>query len=113
MGSQRIYERPAELLQNLIKIDTTNPPGNEKACIDYIDCLLKEAGFETLILAKDADRPNLITRLKGKDHRASLMVYGHVDVVTTVNQEWKHPPFEGMEADGCIWGRGALDMKGG
>ena len=108
-----IYQRPAELLQHLIRFDTTNPPGNEKECIAYIDTLLKKTGFETTRLAKDPNRPNLITRLKGQGSAAPLLLYGHVDVVTTACQEWTHPPFEGKLVDGSIWGRGALDMKSG
>ncbi len=111
--NQGIYDRPAELLQDLIHFDTTNPPGNEKECINYIDNLLAQSGIETSILAKEPDRPNLIARLKGSGNAPPLMLYGHVDVVTTDNQEWSHPPFEGKEADGYIWGRGALDMKAG
>ncbi|MEA3471148.1 MAG: M20/M25/M40 family metallo-hydrolase [Thermodesulfobacteriota bacterium] len=111
--STNIYRRPAELLQNLIRFDTTNPPGNEAACVGYIDELLTGAGFETVLLAKDENRPNLITRLTGKGNAPPLLFYGHVDVVTTANQEWKYPPFEGRETEGFIWGRGALDMKNG
>ena len=108
-----IYKRPSELLQNLIRFDTTNPPGNEAACISYINDLLTEVGFETAIFAKDPNRPNLITRLKGNGNAPPLLLYGHVDVVTTAFQEWTHPPFEAKDVDGYIWGRGALDMKGG
>ena len=107
-----IYERPAELLQSLIRFDTTNPPGNEAECIAYIDGLLTEAGFETTLLAMDENRPNLVTRLHGSGDAPALVLQGHVDVVTTENQEWDHPPFEGLNIDGWIWGRGALDMKG-
>jgi acetylornithine deacetylase/succinyl-diaminopimelate desuccinylase-like protein len=107
------FQSPAELLQRLIQFDTTNPPGNESECIAYIDTLLKKAGLETTHLAKDTNRPNLITRLKGQGSAPPLLLYGHVDVVTTANQEWTHPPFEGKLVDGYIWGRGALDMKSG
>jgi len=55
-----------ELLQDLIRFDTTNPPGNEAACVTYIDGLLRETGFDTTLLARDPNRPNLITRLKGE-----------------------------------------------
>ncbi|MGD8765531.1 MAG: hypothetical protein PVG87_24705, partial [Desulfobacteraceae bacterium] len=55
------FQRPAELLQRLIQFDTTNPPGNESECIAYIDTLLKKTGLETTRLAKDPNRPNLIT----------------------------------------------------
>jgi acetylornithine deacetylase/succinyl-diaminopimelate desuccinylase-like protein len=106
-----IYERPAELLQNLIRFNTTNPPGNERPCIEYINSLLKEAGFETTILAMAPDRPNLIARLKGAGNAPPLLLYAHVDVVTTENQNWSHPPFEGWNEDGFVWGRGAIDNK--
>jgi acetylornithine deacetylase/succinyl-diaminopimelate desuccinylase-like protein len=108
-----IFQHPAELLQRLIQFDTTNPPGNETECIDYIDTLLKKTGLETTRLAKDPNRPNLITRLKGQGSAPPLLLYGHVDVVTIANQEWTHPPFEGKLVDDFIWGRGALDMKSG
>ncbi|MBC8512618.1 MAG: M20/M25/M40 family metallo-hydrolase [Dehalococcoidia bacterium] len=108
-----MYQRPVELLQNLIRFDTTNPPGNEAQCVAYINNLLTEAGLETTILAKDPNRPNLITRLKGRGTALPLLLYGHVDVVTTANQDWAHPPFDGKVVDGYVWGRGALDMKGG
>ncbi|KAF0106775.1 MAG: peptidase M20 [Anaerolineaceae bacterium] len=108
-----IYERPAELLQNLIRFDTTNPPGNERPCIEYINGLLKDAGFKTTVVAKTRNRPNLITRLKGTGNAPPLLLYGHVDVVTTESQQWTHPPFEGRLVDGYVWGRGALDMKHG
>lgn len=107
------YQRPAELLQRLIQFDTTNPPGNEAECIAYIDALLNGAGLETIRLAKHSERPNLITRLKGQGSAPPLLLYGHVDVVTTAGQKWTHPPFEGKLVDGFIWGRGALDMKSG
>ncbi|MCK5116455.1 MAG: M20/M25/M40 family metallo-hydrolase, partial [Candidatus Aegiribacteria sp.] len=108
-----IYQRPTELLQRLIQFDTTNPPGNEAECISFINSLLTEAGIETNILSNSPERPNLIARLYGQGRTAPLLLYGHVDVVSTENQKWQHPPFDGKEIDGFIWGRGALDMKGG
>ena len=108
-----IYQRPAELLQHLIRFDTTNPPGDEAECIAYINSLLTAADFETAILAQGPNRPNLVARLEGRGEAPPLLLYGHVDVVTTAGQEWTHPPFEGKIADGYVWGRGALDMKGG
>jgi acetylornithine deacetylase/succinyl-diaminopimelate desuccinylase-like protein len=108
-----IYKHPDELLRNLIRFDTTNPPGNELVCVNYINDVMKNAGFETHILAKDSNRPNLMVRLKGNGSAPPLMLYGHVDVVTTANQNWTYPPFEAKRVDGFIWGRGALDMKCG
>jgi acetylornithine deacetylase/succinyl-diaminopimelate desuccinylase-like protein len=112
-NNRTIYQRPVEILQKLIRFDTTNPPGNEAECIAYVNSLLKEAGIETTLLARDPNRPNLIARLKGQGSAPPLLMYGHVDVVTTLGQAWTHPPFDGVIADGYIWGRGALDMKGG
>ena len=108
-----IYKRPDELLQNLIRFDTTNPPGNEAACVAYIAELCHSLGIRTQTFAKDANRPNLLARIAGAGRAAPLLLYGHVDVVSTANQDWSHPPFSGAIADGMIWGRGALDMKGG
>jgi len=105
--------RPVELLQDLIRFDTTNPPGNERECIAYVNDLLAEAGCEVTLLGRSPERPNLITRLPGRGTAPPLLLYGHVDVVTTANQVWEHPPFEGRLVDGYVWGRGALDMKGG
>jgi acetylornithine deacetylase/succinyl-diaminopimelate desuccinylase-like protein len=111
--SPSIYEHPADLLQNLIRFDTTNPPGNERACIQYINRLLKDARIKTDIVTHTPGRPNLIAHLKGTGQAPPLLLYGHVDVVTTAGQKWTHPPFEGGIMDGFVWGRGALDMKGG
>ena len=104
---------PVELLQQLIRFDTTNPPGNEAECIAYLRRLLEDAGCEVELYAKDPARPNLVARLRGRGNRAPLLLQGHVDVVTTTAQDWTRPPFAGELVDGWVWGRGALDMKGG
>jgi acetylornithine deacetylase/succinyl-diaminopimelate desuccinylase-like protein len=108
-----ISPTPAEILKRLIQFDTTNPPGNEAACVQYIQSLLTACGIESQLYEKVEGRPNLIARIKGSGNTAPLLLYGHVDVVTTANQQWTHPPFAAVESDGYIWGRGALDMKGG
>jgi len=102
-----------DLLGDLLRFDTTNPPGNEGACIAHVQRLIEETGIETRIVAKDDSRPNLIARVRGAGEAPPLLLYGHVDVVTTSGQEWTHPPFAGELVDGWLWGRGALDMKGG
>lgn len=106
-----MYTSP-EILQNLIRFDTTNPPGNERDCIVYIRDMLASAGISSDLLARTPERPNLIARLAGSGEAAPLLLYGHVDVVTTSNQPWQVPPFEGRLQDGYLWGRGAVDMKG-
>jgi acetylornithine deacetylase/succinyl-diaminopimelate desuccinylase-like protein len=107
-----IHERPAELLQRLLRFDTTNPPGAERECIVWVARLAEAAGCEVKLLAQDPERPNLVARLRGAGNAPPLLLQGHVDVVPAKG-DWTHPPFGGEIADGYIWGRGALDMKGG
>ena len=107
------YRSPVELLQNLIRFNTSNPPGNEKECISYINEVLCASGISTTVLARDEGRPNLIARLPGRGDATPLLLYGHVDVVPTKYEAWQYPPFEGKVIDGYVWGRGALDMKSG
>jgi acetylornithine deacetylase/succinyl-diaminopimelate desuccinylase-like protein len=107
------YEHPAQLLQRLMRFNTTNPPGNEGECIRFIQQELQAGGIEAKLVALDENRPNLIARIKGQGEAPPLLLQGHVDVVTTAHQEWRYPPFDAVEAEGFIWGRGALDMKSG
>ena len=107
-----LQDRPVELLQRLLRFDTTNPPGNERECIDWIGGLLGELGCEVRIVARDPARANLIARLPGGGRAAPLLLQGHVDVVAA-RGDWRHDPFAGELHDGYVWGRGALDMKGG
>jgi acetylornithine deacetylase/succinyl-diaminopimelate desuccinylase-like protein len=104
---------PVELLRDLLRFDTTNPPGRERECIEHVRGLLSAAGVESEVYARDPERPNLIARLPGANGGSPLLLYGHVDVVPTAGQQWTHPPFAAEVVDGVIWGRGALDMKGG
>lgn len=102
-----------ELLRELIRYDTTNPPGNEEACVAHIEALLRQHGIESERYEKAAGRPNLVARHAGANGGPPLVLQGHVDVVTTVGQQWSRPPFAAELADGYVWGRGALDMKSG
>jgi acetylornithine deacetylase/succinyl-diaminopimelate desuccinylase-like protein len=100
-----------ELLQRLIRFDTVNPPGNEREAQEFLRGLLIEAGWECEMLAAEAERPNLVARLRGAADGPTLAMISHVDVVPAVPEEWTHGPFSGDLADDCVWGRGALDMK--
>ena len=102
-----------ELLRELIRYDTTNPPGNEEACVAHIETLLREQGIESERYEKAPGRPNLVARHAGANGGPPLVLQGHVDVVTTAGQPWTRPPFAAELADGYVWGRGALDMKSG
>jgi acetylornithine deacetylase/succinyl-diaminopimelate desuccinylase-like protein len=104
---------PVELLRDLLRFDTTNPPGAERACIEHVRGILSAAGVESELVARDPERPNLIARLEGSGNGLPLLLYGHVDVVPTAGQQWTRPPFSAEVVDDVVWGRGALDMKSG
>jgi acetylornithine deacetylase/succinyl-diaminopimelate desuccinylase-like protein len=112
MSEEALQDRPAELLAQLLRFDTTNPPGDEQACIEWIRSLLEGLGCEVRIIESQPGRSNLIARIEGEGTASPLLLQGHVDVVAARGQ-WTHPPFAGEIHDGFIWGRGALDMKGG
>ena len=99
------------LLQDLVRFDTTNPPGNERLCADYIAGVLEREGISSEVTESDPGRGNVVARIQGGD-QASLMLLGHTDVVAAEPEHWIHPPFSGDLVDDYVWGRGTLDMKG-
>jgi acetylornithine deacetylase/succinyl-diaminopimelate desuccinylase-like protein len=99
------------LLQRLIRFDTVNPPGNERPAQEFLAGLLGDVGFETTLVGAEPDRPNLVARLRGAEEGPRLALLSHVDTVLATPEEWTHDPWSGELADGCVWGRGALDMK--
>jgi acetylornithine deacetylase/succinyl-diaminopimelate desuccinylase-like protein len=109
---QALTDESVRYLQDLLRIDTTNPPGNEIHAVRYLAEVLRGAEYEPLILESLPGRGNLIVRYRGTGELKPLLLYGHVDVVMAESQHWTHAPFSGQLADGCVWGRGAIDMKG-
>ena len=107
-----LHADPTSLLRQLVRFDTTNPPGNERACIEWVQGLLAAYGIQSRLYARDPARPNLVARIAGGGE-PPLLLYGHVDVVTTAGQPWSRNPFAADLIDGVVWGRGCLDMKGG
>ena len=103
---------PVELLQALVRFDTTNPPGDEAEAIRYVAGLLRGADLPVGVVGRNDRRLNLVARLKGRGEAPPLMLEAHIDVVSTEDQTWTHPPFSGEIADGMVWGRGTLDDKG-
>ncbi|HEY7786285.1 MAG TPA: M20/M25/M40 family metallo-hydrolase [Pyrinomonadaceae bacterium] len=101
-----------QLLQDLIRIDTTNPPGNERAAAVHLQKVLESDGIETRLLDVAPGRANLYARIKGDGSRRPLILLSHTDVVMAEPQRWAVPPFSGELRDGFIYGRGAIDMKG-
>jgi acetylornithine deacetylase/succinyl-diaminopimelate desuccinylase-like protein len=105
--------KPTELLRQLVRFDTTNPPGGEGPCIEFLRELLAGDGIESELLAVDPERPNLVARVRGRGEAPPILLYGHVDVVPTADQAWTVEPFAAEDRDGHLWGRGTIDMKGG
>ncbi len=101
------------LLQQLLRIDTSNPPGGETAAAELLAGYLTKSGVECRLVARDPARANLVARIPGRGVGPSLALVGHTDVVPADNaSSWTHPPFAGhVDDDGYIWGRGAADMK--
>lgn len=100
-----------EVLQNLVRFNTVNPPGNERPAIEYLEAYLREAGFLTELLAAEEARPNLIATLDSGQAGPVLVLLGHVDTVLADPQEWTFDPWSGAISGSYLWGRGALDMK--
>lgn len=100
------------LLQELIRIDTTNPPGNERIAALHLQQLLESDGIETRILDVAPGRANLYARLKGDGSQRPIILLSHTDVVAAEAGEWTVPPFAGEIREGYVYGRGATDMKG-
>ncbi|MCZ7571995.1 MAG: M20/M25/M40 family metallo-hydrolase [Ardenticatenaceae bacterium] len=98
-------------LVDLLRLDTTNPPGNEILAADYLAGVLRAAGFEPIVLESAPGRGNIVARLPGTGEEAPLLLMCHTDVVPAEPEFWAHPPFAGEVADGYVWGRGAVDMK--
>src|SRR5829696_8714192 len=109
---EQLERRTTELLQRLIQFNTVNPPGDEQGCQEWLRGLLEDAGFECEFLCAVEGRPNLIARLSGLSDGPTLGYMGHVDTVLADPDAWSVDPWSGEVRDGCVWGRGALDMKG-
>jgi acetylornithine deacetylase/succinyl-diaminopimelate desuccinylase-like protein len=99
------------LCQALLRMDTTNPPGNERICADYLAASLAEVGYQPELLEEAPRRTNLIVRHRGTGAKPPLLLTAHLDVVEADAAKWRRPPFSGDEVEGCLWGRGAIDMK--
>lgn len=108
---RRLRDETVGHLVSLLKIDTSNPPGNETAACEYIRDALAVEGIESVILESAPGRGSIIARLKGDGSKKPFLMAGHIDVVPAQAQDWTADPFGGEIRDGCVWGRGALDMK--
>ena len=112
MSETAIADEVVELARELIRIDTSNPPGNETPAAELLASHLEAAGAECQLIGPDPDRLNLIARVRGRGEGPSLMLLAHTDVVPAPAAGWSVPPFAGSLLDGHVIGRGAADMKG-
>ncbi|HEY3355743.1 MAG TPA: M20/M25/M40 family metallo-hydrolase [Polyangia bacterium] len=109
---EQVADEAVGHLQALVRLDTTNPPGAERAAAEYLAGVLRAAGLEPAVLEAAPGRGNLVARLRGDGSAPPLLLAGHLDVVPADAAEWRHPPFGGEVHDGWLYGRGAVDMKG-
>lgn len=111
MNWESINQEALTHFQNLIRINTTNPPGNEIEAVNYISNLLKKEGIHHEIFEPAPKRASLIARLPGNGDRKPLLLTTHLDVVPVEREKWSVDPFAAEIKEGCVWGRGAIDMK--
>lgn len=109
--AQAIDAEALRHFQALLRLDTSNPPGNEVLVVDYLRGVLEQAGVATRTFAREPNRPNLVARLRGNGSKRPLLVMGHTDVVPVDAAKWMHPPFSATREGGHIYGRGTLDDK--
>jgi acetylornithine deacetylase/succinyl-diaminopimelate desuccinylase-like protein len=108
---KEIQEEVTSLLSDLLKFNTTNPPGNETEAAKYLAQTLEKEGFTCELFESAPGRGSVVTRLKGTGEKPSLLLLSHLDVVAANPKEWSVDPFSGLVKNGFVWGRGALDMK--
>jgi acetylornithine deacetylase/succinyl-diaminopimelate desuccinylase-like protein len=111
VATVRLREEATELLRDLIRLDTVNPPGNETRAAELLRGYLEDAGVTCELYAKVPERANLVARLPGRGDGPSLLLLSHTDTVLADPAEWSVDPWAGEVRDGHVWGRGALDMK--
>lgn len=112
LSAEGVQEELTCLLQQYVRIDTTNPPGNELAAARFLSAVLQRDGIASQVIESAPGRANLIARLPGKTPGQALVLMHHMDVVPAVAARWQAPPFAGEVHDGMLWGRGSLDNKG-
>lgn len=105
------HDYAIEVLREFIKINTTNPPGNEEEAILFLEGILDREGIKSEIYRPAAKRANILAKIKGKKAGRPVVLLGHVDVVPANEDEWEVDPFGGVMKDGYIYGRGTVDMK--
>src|SRR5919205_543238 len=108
----RYQDMAVDLMQQYLRINTSNPPGNEIEAAKFLKKIFDQHGIENEIFEYKPGRANIIARLKGNGSKRPIILLSHMDVVTAEPASWEVDPFSGVIKNGAIWGRGALDMKG-
>ncbi len=106
-----VGEETLQHLSELVKIDTSNPPGNETRAAEYVKGILAAEGIESQLYALDPQRANLVARIKGNGSKRPILIMGHTDVVGVQADRWTELPFSGLRKNGWVYGRGTLDDK--
>jgi acetylornithine deacetylase/succinyl-diaminopimelate desuccinylase-like protein len=110
--TDRAGDEVVEICRDLIRIESVNPTGNERAIAEHVAAMLTDAGLSPEIYESDPGRASVVARWAGEDSsRDALLIHGHLDVVPANADDWQVDPFSGEVRDGCVWGRGAVDMK--
>ena len=112
MATATLREEAVGLLQELIRCNTVNPPGNETLAAELLRDYLESNGVRCELFAKVPERANLVARIPGSSGGPRLCLLSHTDTVLADPAEWQVDPWSGLLRDGYVWGRGALDMKG-
>jgi acetylornithine deacetylase/succinyl-diaminopimelate desuccinylase-like protein len=112
MATTNLRDEAVELLRELLRLNTVNPPGNETVAAELLRAYLEDSGVACELYALEPDRANLVARIPGRGDGPSLLLLSHTDTVVADRDEWSVDPWSGELRDGCVWGRGALDMKG-
>ena len=106
-----IERETLEHFQNILRIDTRNPPGRETRAAEYIKSVFDKEGIPAQVIALDSNRANVVARLTGNGRKRPILIMGHTDVVTVDTTKWTHPPFAATRDGGYVYGRGAVDDK--
>ena len=108
---EKAREEALQTLAGLVRIDTSNPPGNETRAARYIKAILDKEGIASEIFELHPGRGNIVARIKGNGKKRPLLLMGHLDVVGVEREKWSVDPFAGVIKDGYLYGRGASDDK--
>ncbi len=107
----RVRDESLSLVQDLIRIDTTNPPGGEMVACRYLEKVFQREGIPCVVYEPSPGRGNIVARLGSSAAAAPVLLSAHLDVVPAEERFWTHSPFSAEIHEGYLWGRGAIDMK--